>query len=81
MGGRRLDQAVVDGRVRVERGIRVLKDHLHPAPRVAIENDLPGVWLDQAKDQPGGGGLATSGLADDPDRLAGVHSKRHVVDS
>src|SRR6202040_3596544 len=82
---------VADRHARVERGIRVLKDHLYLAPqctdgdavwdadRIAVEHQLSGIRLDQMQQQPGEGGLTAAGLADDAQGLAFADRERDAV--
>src|SRR5262249_35568510 len=67
---------------RVQRGVRVLEDHLHPAPQRAhppdaevrdvapFQQDLAAGGLQQAGHQAARRGLAAAGLADQAERLA-----------
>ena len=81
---------ILDGEARIERGVAVLEHHLHPpaqlaqrqrrADRLAVEDDLADVRLDQADHEPRGGRLAAAGLADDAEHLALVDREAHVVD-
>ena len=72
---------VLDGQSRIERRIAVLEDHLRllaeavqaqrrRADRLAVEQDIALVRLDDLHDQPRGGGLAAARLAHDAERLA-----------
>ena len=78
------------GVARVERGVAVLEHHLHVAAqfpqaesavadRVAVQDDAPRVGRDQVHQQPGGGGFAAAGLADDAQGLALQDIEAHVV--
>ena len=70
------------GCARVEAGVRVLEDDLHPAPvRLergaldvgdvhAVEADRPGRRLDEAQQQPADRRLAAARLADEAEGLA-----------
>ena len=88
--GRSDDRA--DRLPRVQRGIRILKDHLHlPAERPhlapiqlgdvpAVELDRPGGRLDQLRDQTGSRRLAATGFAHETHRLAWIDAQRDVFD-
>ena len=77
----RLRNDVVHPPARVEAGIGVLEDHLHPAPAAgalgrrepgkvqAVEQHAPGSRAVEAHDQPGDGGLPATGLADERQRF------------
>ena len=77
---------------RVERGERVLEDHLHaPAQRpqlrlaerrdvLPVELDAPGGRLVQADDRPPDRRLPAARLADEPERLAALDRQRDAVD-
>ena len=81
-----------DGQARVEGGKRVLEDHLQAAPEflqadaaefidaLAVEHHAARVGLHQAGDEPGGGGLATAGFADDAQGLALGHREADPID-
>ena len=87
---RRHDQP--DFAPRIERGERILEDHLdaraltaqflalHRGQIDVAEPDLPGIGLDDARHETRNGRLAGSGLADEPERLALVDLEAHVVD-
>ena len=78
----RLDQDASDRMPRIERGHRVLEDHLHaPAQRPpralveradvdAVEQDRAGRRHDETEQRPAERGLAGAGLADNADGLA-----------
>ena len=81
MDARAERNGVLDGQPRIERRIAVLEDHLRllaeavqaqrrRADRLAVEQDVALVRLDDLHDQPRGGGFAAAGLADDAERLA-----------
>ena len=67
---------------RIQRGVRILKDHLHVAAArracarreaehvLAAERDVAGRRLDQPQDAAPGRALAAARLADEPERLA-----------
>ena len=88
---RRTDD-LADGVPRVQRGVRVLEDHLDVATQrahlpvgevrdvVALEGDLAAGRLEQPGHQPRGGALAAAGLADDRERLAAAYVEVHAVD-
>ena len=72
---------------RVERGVRVLEDHLQRAAagrgvghRLAAEQDPAGVDGRQADRGAGQRGLAGAGLAHQADDLAGRHGQADAVD-
>ena len=82
-----------DGHPRVEAGVRVLEDHLHPARAAAqlacrssavevlpSNSDPPAGRLVQPDDRPAGRALAAAGLADEPERLAAAQRERDAVD-
>ena len=81
---------VFDGEARIERGVAVLKHHLHPAAQLpqrqiaaelfAVEHDRAGIRLDQADHQPRRRRLAAAGFADDAEHLALVDREAHVID-
>ena len=49
------------------------------ADGIAVEHHAAGVRLDQAHQQPRGGGFAAAGFADDAEGLALADGERHVV--
>ncbi len=51
-----------------------------PAIARALEQDLAGVWRQQAEQHLGDGGLAAAGLADEAEHLALLEPERHAVD-
>ena len=72
---------------RVERGVRVLEDHLErpvPAaragPAAPSSRMRPAVQRREADRGPGQRGLAGAGLADQADDLAGRDGQAHAVD-
>src|SRR5215207_37283 len=77
---------------RVQRGERVLEDHLHPPPQRAqlslagvgdvapVEDDAPAGRLVQAQQRTADGRLAAARLANETERLAAVDLERDVVD-
>jgi hypothetical protein len=87
----RLSDDRAHGHARVEGGVGILEDDLHVAAKVAeralveggdvlaFEDDLARCRLDEAEDAPAGGGLATSRLAHQPQRLALLNGEGHVV--
>ena len=80
-----------DAVARVERGERVLEDHLHPPPQrshplgaevadvLAVEDDPAGRGLVQAQQRPAERGLAAARLAHQPERLAAPDIERDAV--
>ncbi len=88
----RLDQGLGHGHPRVERAERILEDHLHlpalPAQGLAaqshadrtVEADRAGGRLDQPQHQPGDGGLAGTGFADQAEALAARQRERGIAD-
>ena len=87
-----LADAVADRRPRVEAGVGVLEDDLHP-PAVglevgalerrelgAVELDRPGGRLDEPQDEPTDGRLAAARLADQAERLAAPDVEADAVD-
>ena len=91
MDGERLGDDGFDAEARVERGERVLKDHLHVAAKraevstaggeevAAEEMDGARVGLDEVREQSGERGFAGAGFADDGKSLAGVKVEGDVV--
>jgi hypothetical protein len=81
-----------DRQARVQRGIAVLENHLHVATqlaqgdavagadRLAVEDDLAGVGLEQPHQHPSGRRLAAPALANDTQGLALADLERDVVD-
>src|SRR5215207_2305437 len=81
-----------DGHARVERGVGVLEDDLHVAPKrgqlgaaerrhvLALEPHLARGRFDQAQDAAPGRRLAAARLADEPERLAGFELEADAVD-
>ena len=77
---------------RVQRGIRVLEDHLHPAPErpqlglaevrdvLAVEDDPAAGRLVETQDRPAHGGLPAARLADEAERFAATDLERDAVD-
>ena len=88
----RLADDAPDAVPRVERGERILEDHLHsPAQRpqrplsefgdvTAVEDDAPRGRLVEAQDRPPDGGLTAAGLADEAKGFAAADRQRHTVD-
>ena len=88
----RLGDDGADLQARVERGERILEDHLHLAahgaqrPLVegaevrAVELDLAGGRLDQPQQRARQRRLATARFADDAERLAALHLEAHAID-
>ena len=80
------------GHPRVEAGVRVLEDHLHPASRGdhllpvergqvdAVDQHATRRRLEQPDDGPSRRRLAAPGLAHQPERLAAAHRERDPVD-
>src|SRR5216683_937123 len=76
---------------RIERAERILEDDLHALARgpelvggerdkvPALEADVPRAWLDQPQDEPPRRGLATTRLADEPQRLTRLEREAHTV--
>ena len=84
----RLGDDIADRHARVQRGVRILEDHLRPAAvllhgflrdRLAVENDLAGGGLVQVQQRAANGRLAAAGLADKAQRLALLDGEGHVV--
>ncbi len=92
MDDQRFLDDVADPHARVERGVRVLKDDLHVAPRrpqpraregehvFVPEPDRAGGRFDQPEDAATGGALAATGLPDQTEHLSFVDRKAHIVD-
>ena len=90
----RLADDVADRHPRVQRGVRVLHDHLDVAAQPACSSPAPGIWRcprpcsshrpavgrSSAHQQPGQRGLAAAGLADDAERLAATQVEGDPVD-
>ena len=88
----RLADDVADGHARVQRRVRVLEDHLHPAAHLAhllaaelreldaVELHLTGRRLVELEDGASGRGLAAAGLADEAERLALLDEEVDAVD-
>ena len=82
----RLGHAVADRHPRVERGVRVLEDHLErPVPgalpqRLPVEQDRPARDRHQPDRRPRQRRLARAGLADQADDLPVGHGEVHPVD-
>jgi hypothetical protein len=87
-----LADAVADRRARVEAGVRVLEDDLHP-PAIRLERralqrhevdpiepDRTGGRIDQPQQQAPDGRLAAARLADEAEGLAAPDVERHAVD-
>jgi hypothetical protein len=77
---------------RVQAGVWILEDHLHPPPDASqgrafdggdlltFEDDLATGWAVQAQDRPPHRALATTGFAHQPDGFALPDRKRNAVD-
>ena len=88
----RLDHDVADGHARIERSVRILKDHLQlfavgdhfflRKARQLVPLPLHAARGDvvQADDRAPGGRLAAAGLADQAERLAAADAERNAVD-
>ena len=88
----RLGERGVNGHARVERGVRVLKNHLeigtcgaqflaaHVGEGSAAESDGAGGRLDELQDGAAQSGFAAAGLTDESKYLALGQAQRHVVD-
>ena len=89
---KRLGQHGADGHARIQGGVRILEDHLHPAPHaaqrraeqahdlLAVELDAPVGHADQPDHGPREGRLAAARFAHQAHRLAAAHVKGHAVD-
>jgi hypothetical protein len=87
---RHLDD-LVDGLARIERGERILEDHLelspertqvpvrHPGDVDPVEEKRTATRLDQAHDRLAERRFSASGLADQPDNLTGMNMQVHAV--
>ena len=92
MHAQRLADHASDRVARVQRGVRILEDHLHPLaqrPQLAfaevrdvraVEDDLAAGRLVQAQEGAADRRLAAPGLADEPERLAALDPERDAVD-
>ena len=78
------DSVSRDGHPRVERRVRVLEHHLHPPPlrplplvseRSRRRSGLARAWARPGRRCSAPGGLATAGLADEPERLAAARRR------
>src|SRR5258708_39663688 len=88
----RLTDDVSDRHARVQRRVRVLEDHLHPAAHLAhllaaelrvldaVELHLAGGRLVELEDRAAGRGLTAAGLADEAERLALLDEEVDPVD-
>jgi hypothetical protein len=88
----RLADHPADGVARVERGVRVLEDHLHPPPERAqlrltecgdvlpVEDDPAGCRLVEPQDRSPDRRLAAAGLSDKAERLPALDRERDAVD-
>ena len=88
----RLTQDVADAHARIERGVEILKDHLHLLAQwpqrarrqrgdvVAVEHDAPGRRRRDAQDDAADRRLAAAGLADEPERLVLREAEADAVD-
>ena len=80
----------LDGEAWVQRGIAVLKHHLHAAAQFAqrqraadlhaVIDDVAGIALHQVHQQPCGGRLAAAGFADDADGFALGDGEGDIID-
>ncbi len=87
-----LGDDVAHGHARVQRRIGVLEDDLHVAAQrlefvgaqiediLPVEEDRARIRRNQAQDRPRHGGLATAGLADQPEGLAFLDRETDVID-
>jgi hypothetical protein len=87
----RLADDLADRHARIERGERVLEDHLDLAAQLlqgvraglgqvlALEQRPPRGRLLQPQDQPPDGGLAATRFADEPQGLAGLDGEIDIV--
>ena len=83
---------VADRHPRIERRVRILKDHVKVTPERAhlpsrkmghvgaVHDDAPRRWFGQAHDAIRDGRLAAAGLADETEDLAAAERERHAVD-
>ena len=88
----RLGDDLPDRHARIERRVRILKDHLHVPPRAAQlravraapcrvpEQHVAAGRFDEPQHRPPEGRLAAAGFADEPERFAGQDVERHAVD-
>ena len=80
----------LDRQARIERGVAVLKHHLHAAAQFtqrqraadlhAVIDDVAGIALHQVHQQPRGGRLAAAGFADDADGFALGDGEGNIID-
>src|SRR5262249_25943592 len=87
-----LVQRGADGHPRIQRGIRILEDHLHSTAQLtqlvplrgadvgAVELDCPGVGLYEPDDAASQCRLTAPGLAGQPDNLPVVQLERDIID-
>src|SRR4051794_14470120 len=92
MNSSRFADGIADREPRVERRVRVLKDHLDaladPAQIAtrkgqqvaAVQDDAPSFRLGETDHAARQGGLATTGLADNPQHLTSRHRDGNPVD-
>src|SRR5229473_4113996 len=92
MNGERLGNDFADAHARIERGERILKDHLHLAALHAhffpaelekiapVETEFPAVGLDQPQQHARQGSFAAAAFADDGKGLAATDGKAHAID-
>jgi hypothetical protein len=91
--GREAD-GLLDGQARVQGGVGILEHHLQPAAigadrqpavlvaaahRLAVEHQLPRIGVEQAHQQPRGGGFPAAGFPHDAERLALADRQVHPV--
>ena len=88
----RLGDDLPDRHARIERRVRILKDHLHVLPRAAqlragqlrdvdvAEHHAAARRLDEPQHRAAERRLAASRFADEPERFAGKNVERHAVD-
>jgi hypothetical protein len=85
----RIGQGAPHGLARVERGVRVLEDHLNraccfhavaPGNRLAVQGDAAMGRRDQTHDGQRQGGLAAARFAHQAQALAGLHVEADAVD-
>ena len=88
----RLGHLIAQNHLRIERGKRILKDHLHIAPGLAqgtarqakhigpVEHHLARLRLNQTQQGPPGRGFAATGFPHKAQRLAPVYMERDIFD-
>jgi hypothetical protein len=81
-----------NGHARIKRAVRVLENHLEPAPSlaecaalqardvVAFEENPSGGWFDETNDRASKCGLAAAAFADESECFSGRDVETHIID-